>query len=305
MKRSFKSEEQASAQEPSSVDESQNDDPPDDSEVGPQNDLMDKSNHSDSASGIVPDDNCILFGRGKGTNNRPANKRMRLIIDKYRDEYHIAKRGGKCKVVRKAHGELVERGMKFMKQAEGESTWVEVDTDAAIQKVGHALRSTKQDKQQKETVRRSPPSVSNNPPWAQEAQAALDGGSIQASAPTFGEANMLAQRGLTGMPLPMGQNMLLDSVLGVTGTRGTGGYAALGTPSSLLSLESSHLMEMEMNRLRSVVPMSMGVVAPRHGNLNGLSTSQLLLLIEEDQRLRQMLQNYSSVWPGQFPGPPP
>mmetsp|Transcript_15419 Transcript_15419/g.37979 ORF Transcript_15419/g.37979 Transcript_15419/m.37979 type:complete len:303 (+) Transcript_15419:163-1071(+) len=302
MKRSFKSEEQASAQEPSSVDESQNDDPPDDSEVGPQNDLMDKSNHSDSASGIVPDDNCILFGRGKGTNNRPANKRMRLIIDKYRDEYHIAKRGGKCKVVRKAHGELVERGMKFMKQAEGESTWVEVDTDAAIQKVGHALRSTKQDKQQKEIVRRSPPSVSNNPSLAQEAQAALHGGSIQASAPTFGEANMLAQRGLTGMPLPVVPNMLLDSAFGVTGIRG---YAALGTSSPLFSLESNHLMEMEMNRLRSAVPMSMGVAALRHGNLSGLSTSQLLLLIEEEQRIRQILQNDSSVWRGQFPGPAP
>ncbi|KAL3940720.1 MAG: hypothetical protein SGBAC_004791 [Bacillariaceae sp.] len=229
---------------------------------------------------------------------------MRAIINNYRDQYHTAERGEKCKLVRKVHDELVERGMKFLKQVEGETTWLEVDNDMSIQKVGHALRSTKQDKQQKESVRPNQPSVSNNPPLAQEVQEAhttLHGGQIQASATALAEANLFAHRGLAGMPLPLGSNLRWDSAVG--STRGPG-FAALGASHPLLSLDRSHLMEMEINRLRSVVPMSMGVAPAPLGNMSGLSTNEFLLLIEREQRLRQMLLHDASVWPRHFPGAP-
>jgi len=90
-----------------------------------------------------PDESCILFGRGKSCNNHLGNIRMRRIIDRYRDQYQMSVRGEKYKLVRKVYDELVDAGMKFLKPAEGQDGWVEVDIEAAIQKVGHALRSSR------------------------------------------------------------------------------------------------------------------------------------------------------------------
>ncbi|CAJ1942058.1 unnamed protein product [Cylindrotheca closterium] len=305
MKPSFKSEKQTSANKPSSSKpDSIDDDPSGNSEVRQQNDTSDTSNyHPNAAAVIVPDDNCIVFGRGKGANNRPANKRMRVIIDSYKDQYVAAERGEKCRVVRKLHDELVERGMRFLKQVEGGTTWVEVDTNAAILKVGHALRSAKQDKQQQKSVRPRQPSVSNNSQSVQEAQVAPHCEPVQVSATALIEANVLAQTSLTNTPpLPVGPSLMLDSVLGGLGASR---FAAAGTSYPSLSLENSRLMEMEMNRLLSVSQLSMGVAAAPYVDLSGLSTSQLLLLVERQRSLRQMMLNDTSIWPRHFPGAPP
>lgn len=90
---------------------------------------------------FLPENNMILLGRGKACNFHPGNLRMRSIINKYKEQYRNANKGSKAKLVRIVYDELVNGGMKFMKQSEGEDGWVPVDADAAIQKVGHALRN--------------------------------------------------------------------------------------------------------------------------------------------------------------------
>jgi hypothetical protein len=87
--------------------------------------------------------NDILFGRGRGYQLHPGNKRMREIVDLYRGEYHLLRRGEKHSLIETVYNELIEGGVRFFKPVDGEDAWVEVDVDAAMQKVSHTLRCKK------------------------------------------------------------------------------------------------------------------------------------------------------------------
>ena len=102
-----------------------------------------ESSSADEASEVGTldvDDKSILFGRGKACNNNRANQRMRTVISSFKDRYHAAGRGGKKLIVRQVHRQLVEEGMKFLKQEDGIDGWIEADAEEAITKVGHAIR---------------------------------------------------------------------------------------------------------------------------------------------------------------------
>ncbi|CAJ1942060.1 unnamed protein product [Cylindrotheca closterium] len=113
------------------------------SSANPSEPSGEAGSRSNAVAILLPADNYILFGRGKSCNNHPGNKEMRRNIERYRDQYQLSARGEKYKLVRKVYDELVEAGMKFLKPAEGQDGWVEVDAEAAILKVGHALRSSR------------------------------------------------------------------------------------------------------------------------------------------------------------------
>ena len=98
---------------------------------------------SNAVASLLPDENSILFGRGKSCNNHQGNIKMRRIINRYKDEYQTSVRGEKYQLVRRVYGELVDAGMKFLKPTDGQDGWMEVGVEAAIQKVGHALRNTR------------------------------------------------------------------------------------------------------------------------------------------------------------------
>ncbi|CAJ1969188.1 unnamed protein product [Cylindrotheca closterium] len=107
----------------------------------------------------VAEANNVLFGRGKRFTYHPGNQRMRRILDKYRSQYFGASCAEKRKLIKKAYGEIIEGGVKFLKPAGREDEWVEVDVELAIQKVGHSLRCRRSFKgiiQEPLTTRKAP-----------------------------------------------------------------------------------------------------------------------------------------------------
>lgn len=85
----------------------------------------------------------ILFGRGKGFQNHPGNKRMREIIDKYKNQYHSLKRSEKREMVENVYKEITLNGARFLKKLSDENAFVMVDEPVALQKVSHTLRCRK------------------------------------------------------------------------------------------------------------------------------------------------------------------
>eukprot|EP00980_Cylindrotheca_fusiformis_P025557 scaffold14060_cov83-Cylindrotheca_fusiformis.AAC.2 len=85
----------------------------------------------------------IVFGRGKGFQNHPGNKRMRYIAEKYKTRYHSLGRAEKRKMVETVYREISEGGARFLKKVDGENAWVVVDAPVAVQKVSHTLRCRK------------------------------------------------------------------------------------------------------------------------------------------------------------------
>ena len=87
--------------------------------------------------------NDILFGRGKGYQNHPGNRRMREIIEKYKRDYHSLKRSAKRKMVEAVYNEITSDGSRFLKKLDNEDGFVMVDAPVALQKVSHTLRCRK------------------------------------------------------------------------------------------------------------------------------------------------------------------
>lgn len=86
----------------------------------------------------------VVFGRGRGYQNHPGNKRMREIIEKYKTRYHSLKRDGKRHLVELVYNEISEGDIRFLKKLDAEvNTWVIVDRPIALQKVTHTLRCRK------------------------------------------------------------------------------------------------------------------------------------------------------------------
>eukprot|EP00980_Cylindrotheca_fusiformis_P010963 scaffold2512_cov120-Cylindrotheca_fusiformis.AAC.4 len=91
------------------------------------------------------DNRDILFGRGKGFQNRDGNKRMREIVEKYKEQYHLLNRRHKRNLVEKVHREILEGGARFLTRLSKTTgdCFVLVDGEVALQKVNNALRSKK------------------------------------------------------------------------------------------------------------------------------------------------------------------
>eukprot|EP00980_Cylindrotheca_fusiformis_P010966 scaffold2512_cov120-Cylindrotheca_fusiformis.AAC.7 len=91
------------------------------------------------------DDRDILFGRGKRFQDHDGNKRMREIVEKYKEEYHLLNRRHKRSLVEKVYREIVEGGARFLTKlaTTTEDCFVLVDGEVALQKVNNTLRSKK------------------------------------------------------------------------------------------------------------------------------------------------------------------
>jgi hypothetical protein len=85
----------------------------------------------------------VVFGRGKGSQNRPGNVRFREIVSSCRDEYETsAQKGAKSKVVKRVVEEVWSRGGRFLRQ-EKDGLWVLVEQEQVEDKVSHAFRNQK------------------------------------------------------------------------------------------------------------------------------------------------------------------
>eukprot|EP00980_Cylindrotheca_fusiformis_P000063 scaffold19_cov114-Cylindrotheca_fusiformis.AAC.10 len=91
--------------------------------------------------------NDILLGRGRGFQDHDGNKRMRTIVDKYKEQYYSVKRSKKRGLVEEVYREIIEGGARFLIKPTASSTpgrgFVVVDEEVAIQKVNNALRCKK------------------------------------------------------------------------------------------------------------------------------------------------------------------
>lgn len=87
-------------------------------------------------------DEDVLFGRGGRTNNHPGNKRLRQIVNKYRDTYCRAKKLDKpklSKLIVKALRSAIPPS-RFLRMNEETKLWEDVGDKRAAEKVSQRLR---------------------------------------------------------------------------------------------------------------------------------------------------------------------
>ena len=85
--------------------------------------------------------NDVVCGRGKGSYNRPGNKKFRALVQEYVPRYVNARTKLDKSMVLSAIVEKVreENGGRFIKQRKG-GEWHEIGDEQAREKVGHAIR---------------------------------------------------------------------------------------------------------------------------------------------------------------------
>lgn len=100
------------------------------------------ANNMDLDGNLFPRDEDVLFGRGGRTNHHPGNKRLREIVDKYRDTYHRAKKVDKPKVSKLIVGALrsARPPSRFLRMNEATTRWEDVGDKRAAEKVSQTLR---------------------------------------------------------------------------------------------------------------------------------------------------------------------
>jgi hypothetical protein len=92
------------------------------------------------SSFFQPGDNDVVCGRGKGSYNRPGNKRFRAIAQQYVAEYTASKtRLDKSLVISTIIEKVREHG-RFVKYDSKKKEWMEINEELSREKVGHAIR---------------------------------------------------------------------------------------------------------------------------------------------------------------------
>jgi hypothetical protein len=87
-----------------------------------------------------PSDTDVVCGRGKGSYNRPGNKRFRVIALQYVPKYTAAKTRLDKSMVLNTIMEEVQRHGRFVKYESKKMGWYEISDELAREKVGHAIR---------------------------------------------------------------------------------------------------------------------------------------------------------------------
>jgi hypothetical protein len=86
----------------------------------------------------------VVCGRGKGSYNRPGNRRFRAIVQQYTDEYQSSSKIDKTMVLNRIM-DLVqaqnEGTTRFCKRGK-DGLFTVISDDLAREKVGHAIRET-------------------------------------------------------------------------------------------------------------------------------------------------------------------
>mmetsp|Transcript_41461 Transcript_41461/g.70995 ORF Transcript_41461/g.70995 Transcript_41461/m.70995 type:complete len:499 (+) Transcript_41461:65-1561(+) len=95
-----------------------------------------------NANDIFPKDEDVLFGRGGRTNHHPGNKRLRQIVNKYREIYNQAKKVDKPKVSKLIVSALRNANppSRFLRMNEETTQWEDVGDKRAAEKVSQTLR---------------------------------------------------------------------------------------------------------------------------------------------------------------------
>ncbi|CAJ1937748.1 unnamed protein product [Cylindrotheca closterium] len=97
------------------------------------------------ASIFGPTETDVVLGRGRDIQNHEGNIRFRKLLVEYHDEYDVAPRFKRRKIVTDLRELLNSRGIRFLQQR-GSNEWEEVDTKAAELKIAQLFRSIRKKK---------------------------------------------------------------------------------------------------------------------------------------------------------------
>lgn len=106
---------------------------------------------------MFPKEEDVIFGRGGRTNHHPGNKRLREIVNKYRDVYNQARKIDKPKVSRLIVSALRNANppSRFLRMNEETAMWEDVGEKRAAEKVSQTLREKDRDAKLDYLARRS------------------------------------------------------------------------------------------------------------------------------------------------------
>lgn len=107
--------------------------------------LASRDDNNPLGIGYQPTDWDVVCGRGKGSYNKPGNKRFREIVKEHMSEYMGARtKFDKSTVLQNIIDIIREQNngtARFIKQNK-DGSWYEISEDAAREKVGHTLRES-------------------------------------------------------------------------------------------------------------------------------------------------------------------
>jgi len=232
--------------------------------------------------------NHVLFGRGKFCINNPGNQRMRRIVNKYKGQYFGASRGEKRKLIKAVYDEIVEGGVKFLKQDGSEDEWVEAEGELAIQKVGHLLRDRtgyKDNSQEstgyKDNSQEALKTHKAGPRFQNEISSETTSGF---TGPPVGGSPILQQRQQMQQARPVGDEPLRRAIAQQQSLYL--GLSVLRNPTSLL------IQQLELDRLR-MLPL-IGRIPTIQPTATSLQTLQA---IEQEQELLRIIALRGSIFP--------
>jgi hypothetical protein len=102
--------------------------------------LVEEESKTVMTSSFQPGDNDVVCGRGKGSYNRPGNKRFRAIAQQYIAKYTASKtRLDKSLVINTVIEKVREHG-RFVKYDSKKKRWMSINEELTREKVGHAIR---------------------------------------------------------------------------------------------------------------------------------------------------------------------
>jgi hypothetical protein len=126
------------------------------------------SEDSPSYDDMIPSNVDVLCGRDREAHGHVGNKRFRVMISWYRDNYQNAKsRDEKTRITNEIVSSVRECRGRFLKKDENTNIWYDVGDEYAHEKVSHALRSAKDPEKnkcqrKKQKVTHQPPSPEQN-----------------------------------------------------------------------------------------------------------------------------------------------
>lgn len=88
-------------------------------------------------------DQDIIFGRGRGFQDHPGNRKMRAIVSRHKAEYRALELSKKRALVESVYDEIIEGGARFLYKQGEEDSFVMVEVPVALQKVRNLLRCKK------------------------------------------------------------------------------------------------------------------------------------------------------------------
>ncbi|CAJ1966399.1 unnamed protein product [Cylindrotheca closterium] len=92
---------------------------------------------------LIPTQQDVVFGRGKGSHDRPGNLRMRAIIRSHKNEYAEARKSKKREIAELVYSEITQDGARFLYQNQEKNAYAIVTLNLALQKLSNTLRCRK------------------------------------------------------------------------------------------------------------------------------------------------------------------